>query len=233
MNREKWPHDFLFLFKRIKFEVKNRGNILLFRFVFRDWCVCMKTITESSDEDDGKWKQRARYADIHSSHTKCVKSNIGMRGIVIKIYSFTVFNYPHRTHTHKLLSTRKNVEESEEGTRSILNFLCIRDDDDDDDVNRGSGRAFSIKFYTFFFVLIYFHCIWRWGQRRLNGAIVVANDDMVRCYASNCTSNNNNTWYSAQTIHVATFHRRSSNRFLYPFGLQSERMPCPRRAKTF
>lgn len=36
----------------------------------------------------------------HRQTQNCVKSNIEMRRIVIKIYSFTVFNYPDTTHTH-------------------------------------------------------------------------------------------------------------------------------------
>lgn len=60
--------------------------------------------------------------------------------------------------------------------------MCVRDDGGHDDINKSSASEFSIKFHIFFFfllsfVLIYFHCIWRWGRRRINGAMVVANDD--------------------------------------------------------
>lgn len=66
----------------------------------------------------------------HRQTQNCVKSNIEMRRIVIKIYSFTVFNYPDTTHTHTQTRTKREIIEwrrrrSEAG---ILNFLCVRDE---------------------------------------------------------------------------------------------------------
>lgn len=91
-----------FVQKNKIFVVKNRGNILnsvMLGDSAQEVLVRLHGKLFYRKVVDRRW-WKSKTCTCYAPHTpaKCVKSNIEMRRIVIKIYSSTVFNYPHRTH---------------------------------------------------------------------------------------------------------------------------------------